>query len=51
MDDLGLTEGLEALHEGDTDLDFGRLAGGVSSGDAFNDGFRHRIVASVPLRT
>ena len=33
--DLGGAEGVEAVHEGDADMDFGGLAVGVSGGDAF----------------
>jgi len=33
--DLGGAEGVEAVHEGDTDLDFGGLSVRVSCGDAF----------------
>ena len=38
--DLGGAEGREAVHECDTDLDFGSLAVGVSDGDALSEGFQ-----------
>ena len=44
--DLGDAEIVEAVHESDTDVDFGGLAVGVSSGDAFAEGFQasHRCL-------
>ena len=38
--DLGGAECRAAVHEGDTDVDFGSLAIGVSGGDAFSEGFQ-----------
>ena len=40
MDDLGGAACVEAVDEGDADPDFGRLAVGVSSGDAFTESFQ-----------
>ena len=37
-DDLGGAEGVEAVHEGDTDVDFGGLAVWISCGDALTEG-------------
>lgn len=63
-DDLGRSEGREAVHECNADLDFGGLAVWISCGDAFAKGFqieqvqRHRfertcegIFALIRLRT
>jgi hypothetical protein len=44
-DDLGGNAGVEAVHEGDADVDFGGLAVGVSCGDAFAKG----LPAADPL--
>jgi len=37
-DDFGGAEGVEAVHEGDADVDFGGLAVGVCCGDVFAAG-------------
>jgi hypothetical protein len=37
--DLGGTEGREAVHERDADVEFGSLAAGVSDRDALSEGF------------
>lgn len=62
--DLGLAESVEAVHNGDADVDFGGLAVRVSRCDPLPEGFevepvkRHRfertgegIFASIRLRT
>jgi len=39
-DDLGGAEGVEAVHEGDADVDFGGLSVGVSCHDTLAEGFQ-----------
>ena len=39
-DDLGGAECVEAVHEGDTDVDFGGLAVGVACGDTLTEGLQ-----------
>lgn len=47
---LGGAEGVEAVDDGDADLDFCGLAGGVSCGDACSEGFEpsHFIMGILP---
>ena len=49
--DLGVAECVEAVHECDADVDFGRLSIRGSRGDPFIERLRQRIFAAIRFRT